>query len=138
MFEISRYLLQELSDLYITESSHSICRPFQRLFCKECQSLPDHEYSSPLEKNANVNLCLFCRLRQHYKVHTYVISMEFSVVNRRHPSRRTPLGPGAKKDGCFCSLMFDKLCYKQFCLLKLYILGGFKLSSSGSGRKYGD
>ena len=32
------------------------------------------------EKTANVNLCLFCRLRQHYKVHTYVISMEFSAV----------------------------------------------------------
>ena len=29
------------------------------------------------KKNANVNLCLFCRLRQDYKVHTYVISMEF-------------------------------------------------------------
>ena len=44
------------------------------------------------EKTANVNLCLFCRLRQHYKVHTYVISMEFSAVNRRRPSRETPLG----------------------------------------------
>ena len=102
MFEISRYLLQELSDLNITESSHSICLPFQRLFCKECKFLPDHEYSSPREKNpANVNLCLFCRLRQDYKVHTYVISREFSAVNRRRPSRETPLGPGAKKDGCF-------------------------------------
>ena len=38
---------------------------------------------------------------QNYKVHTYVISMEFSAVNRRRPSRETPLGPGAKKDGCF-------------------------------------
>ena len=27
--------------------------------------------------------------------------MEFSAVNRRRPSRETPLGPGAKKDGCF-------------------------------------
>ena len=26
--------------------------------------------------------------------------MEFSAVNRRRPSRETPLGPGAKKDGC--------------------------------------
>ena len=52
------------------------------------------------EKTANVNLCLFCRLGQHYKVHTYVISMEFSAVNRRRPSCETLLGPGAK-DGCF-------------------------------------
>ena len=49
--------------------------------------------ASPREKNANVNLCLFCRLRQDYKVYTYVISMEFSAVNRRRPSRETPLGP---------------------------------------------
>ena len=99
----SRYLLQELSDLNITESSHSICRPSQRLYCKECKFLPDHEYSSPRgNKTQNyVNLCLFCRLRQHYKVETYIISMEFSAVNRRRPSRETPLGPGAKKDGCF-------------------------------------
>ena len=27
--------------------------------------------------------------------------MEFSAVNRRRPSRGTPLGPGAKKDGGF-------------------------------------
>ena len=27
--------------------------------------------------------------------------MEFSVVNRRHPSHETPFGPGAKKDSCF-------------------------------------
>ena len=27
--------------------------------------------------------------------------MEFSAVNRRLPSCKTPLGPGAKKDGCF-------------------------------------
>ena len=47
MFEISRYLSQELNHLNITESPHSICRPFQRLFCKECKFLPDHEYSSP-------------------------------------------------------------------------------------------
>ena len=38
---------------------------------------------------------------QNYKVDVYVISMEFSAVNRRRPSRETPLGPGAKKDGCF-------------------------------------
>ena len=30
--------------------------------------------------------------------------MKFSEVNRRRPSRETPLGPGVKKDGCFCSL----------------------------------
>ena len=38
---------------------------------------------------------------QHYTVHAYVISMEFSAMNRRRPSRETPLGLGAKKDGCF-------------------------------------
>ena len=27
--------------------------------------------------------------------------MEFSAVNRRRPSRETPLGPGAKKDELF-------------------------------------
>ena len=81
------------------------------LFCKECKFLPDHEYSSPREKTANVNLCLFCRLRQDYKVHTYVISMEFSAVNRRRPSRETPLGPGAKKDGYFRRLMIMVLYY---------------------------
>ena len=37
------------------------------------------------------------------KVHAYVISMEFSAVNRRHPSRETPLWPGTWKDGCFRS-----------------------------------
>ena len=93
-----------------------ICRPFQRLFYKECKFLPDHEYSSPGEKNANVNLCLFCRLRQHYKVHTYVISMEFSAVNCRRPSRETPLGLGAKKDGCFRRLNCKTNCSKRLML----------------------
>ena len=87
------------------KSSHSICRSFQRLFFKECKFLPDHLLG---EKTANVNLCLFCSLRQHYKVHTYVISMEFSAVNRRRPSRETPLGPGAKKDGCFRRLWITR------------------------------
>ena len=32
--------------------------------------------------------------------------MEFSAVNRRHPSRETPLGPGAKTDGCFRRLYY--------------------------------
>ena len=59
------------------------------------------------KKTANVNLCLFCRLRQDYKVHTYVISMEFSAVNHRRPSRETPLGLGATKDGCFRRLYAD-------------------------------
>ena len=42
---------------------------------------------------------------QNYKVPAYVISMEFSAVNRRRPSRETPLGLEAKKDGCqdFCT-----------------------------------
>ena len=35
----------------------------------------------------------------------FIISMEFSVVSRRCPSRETPLEPGAKKDGCFCRLL---------------------------------
>ena len=34
--------------------------------------------------------------------------MEFSAVNRRRPSRETPLGPGAKKDGCFRRLTSHK------------------------------
>ena len=42
---------------------------------------------------------------QNYKVHAYVISMKFSAVNRRRPSRETPLGPGAKKNGCFRRLI---------------------------------
>ena len=42
---------------------------------------------------------------QNYNVHTYVISMEFLAVNRRRPSCETPLGPGEKKDGCFCRLI---------------------------------
>ena len=48
---------------------------------------------------------------QNYKVHAYVISMEFSAVNRRRPSRETPLGPGAKKDRCFRRLV-DRLLSK--------------------------
>ena len=46
---------------------------------------------------------------QNYNVHTYVISMEFSAVNRRRPSRETPLGPGAKKDGCLRRLTYFRL-----------------------------
>ena len=34
--------------------------------------------------------------------------MEFSAVNRRRPSRETPPGPGAKKDGCFRRLDFGE------------------------------
>ena len=34
--------------------------------------------------------------------------MEFSAVNRRRPSRETPLGPGATKDGCFRRLGYTK------------------------------
>ena len=44
---------------------------------------------------------------QNYKVHAFVISMEFSAVNRRCPSSETPLGPGAKNDGCFCRLQWQ-------------------------------
>ena len=44
--------------------------------------------------------------KQNYKVHTCIISMEFSAaVNRRRPAHETPLRPGAKKDGCFCRLL---------------------------------
>ena len=65
------------SVILISLSPHalSIFRSFQRLFCKECKFLPDHEYSSPQKTawssklKANVNLCLFCRFKQHYKVH---------------------------------------------------------------------
>ena len=45
---------------------------------------------------------------QNCKVHAYVISLEFSAVNRRRPSCEMPLGPGAKKVGCFCKLMLIK------------------------------
>ena len=38
---------------------------------------------------------------QNYKVHACAISMKFSAVNRRRPSRETPLGSEAKKGGCF-------------------------------------
>ena len=93
--------------ILISLSPNIVAVPFQRLFCKECKFLPDHEYSCTREKTANVNLCLFCRLRQDYKVHTYVISMEFSAVNHRRPSRETPLGLGATKDGCFRRLYAD-------------------------------
>ena len=71
------------------------------------------------KKTANVNLCLFFRLRQDYKVHTYVISMEFSAVNRRRSSRETPIGPGAKKDGCFRRLFYSSLLTKGKSLTKV-------------------
>ena len=35
------------------------------------------------------------------------LRMEFSAVNRRRPSRESPLGPGAKKDGCFRTLSYN-------------------------------
>ena len=53
---------------------------------------------------ANDNLCTFCRFIQNYKVQAYAISMEFSAVNCRGPSRETSLVLGVKKDGCFCRL----------------------------------
>ena len=34
----------------------------------------------------------FCRFMQNYKVHPYIINMEFSAVNRRRPSSEAPLG----------------------------------------------
>ena len=37
--------------------------------------------------------------------------MEFSAVNRRRPSRETPLGPGVKKDGCLPKLRQTRICY---------------------------
>ena len=52
-------------------------------------------------KNANVNLCLFCRLRQHYKVHTYFISMEFSAVNRRRPLAKRHSGRERRRTAVF-------------------------------------
>ena len=42
---------------------------------------------------------------QNYNVHTFVISMEFLAINCRRPSYETPLGPGAKKNGCFRRLL---------------------------------
>ena len=43
----------------------------------------------------------------NYKVHAYVISLEFSAANRRRPSRETPPGPGAKKDCCLRKLTLN-------------------------------
>ena len=40
--------------------------------------------------------------------------MEFSAVNRRRPSRETPLGPGTKKDGCDRRLKKVQKDYKIF------------------------
>ena len=56
---------------------------------------------------------------QNYLVHAYVISMEFSAVNHRRPSRETPLG--AKKDGCFHRLK-HKLC-KERIIIVLFAIG---------------
>ena len=38
---------------------------------------------------------------KYYKIHAYVISMEFSAVSWRHPSHKMPLGLAVKKDGHF-------------------------------------
>ena len=102
------------------------CSRYRGIFCRSSViliSLSPHIvsvalFSTSSAKNASfflimnihllgkVNLCLFCRLRKNNKVHTCVISMEFSAVNRRSPSRETPLGrPGAKKDGYFRRLV---------------------------------
>ena len=40
--------------------------------------------------------------------------MEFSAVNRRRPSCEAPLGSGAKKDGSFRRLAFEKTDYSGF------------------------
>ena len=45
---------------------------------------------------------------QNYEVHAYVISMEFSAVNRRRTSPKAHLGQGAKKDGCFRRLAISE------------------------------
>ena len=47
---------------------------------------------------------------QNYKARAYVISLEFSAVNRRRPSHETLLRPGAKKDGCFRRLPVGLFC----------------------------
>ena len=44
--------------------------------------------------------------------------MEFSAVNRRRPSRETPLGPGAEKDGCFRRLRLLRSRWTPFSTLK--------------------
>ena len=65
---------------------------------------------------------------QNYKVHEYVVSMEFSAVNRRRLSRKTPLGPGAKKDAaCFhrlliqVSLFYDSLAVPATSTIPLHV-----------------
>ena len=46
--------------------------------------------------------------------------MEFLAVNRRRPSRETPIGPGAKKDGCFRRLGNRSFRYLQGPLIKIF------------------
>ena len=81
--------MQELSDLNITESSHSICLPFQHLFCKEFKFLPDHEYSSPRE-NRNFKfmpiLQIEARLQSSHLRHQYGI---FGSKSQTSISRNT-------------------------------------------------
>ena len=57
---------------------------------------------------------------QNYNVHTYVISMEFSAVNGRRPSCETPLGPRAKKDGCFRRLASYRYDDRNWALVYLH------------------
>ena len=64
-----------------------------------------------------------------YKVHAYVISMEFSAVNRRRPSRETPLGPGAKKDGCFRRLVVNGESFVVACPLWRFVHTRFQTSN---------
>ena len=52
--------------------------------------------------------------------------MEFSAVNRRRPSRETPLGPGAKKDGCF-----RRLAKREFTPAILFLFGLCIIHSEG-------
>ena len=74
MFEISRYLLQELSDLNITESSHSICLPFSAFSAKNASFFLIMNIHLRGKKPQMLIYAYFADLRQDYKVHTYVIS----------------------------------------------------------------
>lgn len=54
--------------------------------------MTDRKFLVSFAFTAKDNLCTFRKFMQNYKVNAYVISMEFSAVNRRSPSREMPLG----------------------------------------------
>ena len=109
MFEISRYLSQELCDVGLNISPHivsvtlfsaSSAKNASFFLVMNIHLLGEKAAQSAILR-ANYNLCMFCRFMQNYKVYAYVISMEFSVVNRRRPSRETPFGRERRRTAVF-------------------------------------